>query len=55
METAERDVHAKWVSQEEQVEDRVIFAEVNEGPAEHAAAHGQEAETGRDQDYVAEQ
>lgn len=43
------------VSQEEQVEHRVVFAEVDQRPAEHPAAHGEQAEPGGDQEHVAEQ
>lgn len=33
----------------------MVFAEVDQGPAEHPAAHGQQAEPSRDQERVAKQ
>lgn len=43
------------VSQKEQVEHRVVFAEVDQSPAEDPAAHGEQAEPSCDQEHVAEQ
>lgn len=43
------------VSQEEQVEHRVVLAEVDQRPAEHPATHGQQAEPSCDQNHVAEE
>lgn len=33
----------------------MVFAEVDQGPAEDPAAHGEQAEPSRDQEHVAEQ
>lgn len=43
------------VSQEEQVEHRVVLAEVDQRPAENPATHGQQAEPSCNQNHVAEQ
>lgn len=43
------------VSQKEQVEHRVVSAEVDQRPAKHPAAHGQQAEPNCDQEHVAKQ
>lgn len=43
------------VSQEQQVEHRVVLAEVDQRPAEHPATHGQQAEPSCDQKHVSEQ
>ena len=43
------------VSEEEEVEHRVVLAEVDQRPAEHPAAHGQQAEPSCDQNHVSEQ
>lgn len=42
------------VSQEEEVEHRVVLAEVDQRPAEHPAAERQQAEPRCDQNHVAE-
>lgn len=43
------------VSQEEEVEHRVVLAEVDQRPAEHPATHGQQAEPSCDQNHIPEQ
>lgn len=43
------------VSQEEQVEHRVVLAEVDQCPAEHPATHGQQAEPSCYQNHIAEE
>lgn len=43
------------VSQEEEVEHRVVLAEVDQRPAEHPATHGQQAEPSCDQNHITEQ
>lgn len=43
------------VSQEEQVEHWVVLAEVDQCPAEHPAAHGEEGEPSCDQNHIAKE
>lgn len=43
------------VSQEQEVEDRVVLAEVDQRPAEHPATHGEQTQSCCDQNHIADQ